>query len=365
MSVKLFFSKFDKRRIEIYIAGVTGAIQNKPSSLPHNDRPMLCGTCETKENIKKRHDNILKNGLPNLYKTYIRQAQALFAEVAPRSCFSVYAADSRVRFESPTIVKSRLIKDQDAKGVLLPLDRKHHWNALLNLKRDDRPFESKDNKIIWRGVTTGIFQKRNPSDEYSQRFHVASLSNLADGIDLKYSGIVQIDDDTSDIPINVIKSCIGAKMTMAEQLSSKFLLSLEGNDVATGLKWMMASNSTVLMPTPTCETWFCESALQPWVHFIPVKQDLSDINEIYEWCLSNQETCRDIALNGKQYVRQFLNKSTEKIIIKEVVQTYLENFDEKLKFSINERIKQNYNYATLLIKAYKFSKSTEKWNNYV
>ncbi len=35
--------------------------------------------------------------------------------------------------------------------------------------------------------------------------------------------------------------------SMADQLKFKYFLSLEGNDVATGLKWMLLSNSVVFI----------------------------------------------------------------------------------------------------------------------
>ena len=48
----------------------------------------------------------------------------------------------------------------------------------------------------------------------------------------------------------------GRWQSPAEQLRSRWLLSLPGNDVATDLKWKLASSSLVLMPPPTQET-FC------------------------------------------------------------------------------------------------------------
>jgi len=38
-----------------------------------------------------------------------------------------------------------------------------------------------------------------------------------------------------------------------------------GNDVASGLKWMLASNSVVFMPLPRRETWAMESLLQVYM----------------------------------------------------------------------------------------------------
>lgn len=39
-------------------------------------------------------------------------------------------------------------------------------------------------------------------------------------------------------------------LSIRQQLGYRYLVSVEGNDVASGLKWMLASNSTVLMPPP-------------------------------------------------------------------------------------------------------------------
>ena len=42
-----------------------------------------------------------------------------------------------------------------------------------------------------------------------------------------------------------------AKKTIREHLEYKFILSLEGNDVASNLKWVMSSNSIAVMSRPT------------------------------------------------------------------------------------------------------------------
>ena len=50
------------------------------------------------------------------------------------------------------------------------------------------------------------------------------------------------------------------KLSILEQLEYKFVLCLEGNDVATNLKWVMSSNSLAVMPKPRYETWFMEGS---------------------------------------------------------------------------------------------------------
>ena len=45
---------------------------------------------------------------------------------------------------------------------------------------------------------------------------------------------------------------------------------LEGNDVATQLKFALRSNSVVVMPPPKWENFLLHGLLKPWVHFVPV-----------------------------------------------------------------------------------------------
>ena len=49
-----------------------------------------------------------------------------------------------------------------------------------------------------------------------------------------------------------------AKISKKELLKHKYLLSMEGNDIASGLKWMLLSNSVVFMAKPEHESWAME-----------------------------------------------------------------------------------------------------------
>jgi hypothetical protein len=40
---------------------------------------------------------------------------------------------------------------------------------------------------------------------------------------------------------------------------------IAGNDVASGLKWALFSQSVVLMPPPNHTSWAMEELLEPWV----------------------------------------------------------------------------------------------------
>lgn len=193
--------------------------------------------------------------------------------------------------------KCRLIKSPNKK-VILKLNKNRHWMDFDNVDKDDIPFKNKENKIIWRGtLKTG-----NRS--------LALAKFISENINPRF--------DFKDVnPSNKT-----FKLSIKDQLKYKFFLSVEGNDVASNLKWTMYSNSCVLMPMPTCVTWFMEDHLRPYVHYVPILPDFSDLEEQYNWCLENLDLCERIAQNGKVYVSKFLDLKNEEIIEKKLIEEY-------------------------------------------
>jgi hypothetical protein len=76
---------------------------------------------------------------------------------------------------------------------------------------------------------------------------------------------------------------VGDTMSMKDHMQYKATVILEGNDVASGLKWALLSNSVVIMATPTFTSWALEELLEPWVHYIPMDLKLMDVAEKMQW----------------------------------------------------------------------------------
>lgn len=68
-------------------------------------------------------------------------------------------------------------------------------------------------------------------------------------------------------------------MSITDQLKYKFVISLEGNDVATNLKWIMLSNSVCFMRKPRVESWFMEGSLIPNHHYVLLDDEFSDLED--------------------------------------------------------------------------------------
>ena len=162
--------------------------------------------------------------------------------------------------------------------------------------------------MIWRGGLTNTFSKTNPRLTLVKQF---------------------IDHDKIDVGLTQIfwsdyfsEKYIKPRMIIEEMLSYKYIISLEGNDVASNLKWIMYSKSLVIMPIPTRESWFLESCLIPWVHFIPISETMGDLEEKLEWCISNDNKCQQIVENANLYVSNFLNFEDEKNLSTQVIEAY-------------------------------------------
>jgi hypothetical protein len=47
--------------------------------------------------------------------------------------------------------------------------------------------------------------------------------------------------------------------------------------------------------------WYFQD-LQPWIHFIPIALDGSDLPDIIDWCKSHPNECESIAQTGRRYM---------------------------------------------------------------
>ena len=199
--------------------------------------------------------------------------------------------------EYPTIQKSRPINGHNENGVLLKLNRLRHFNFIS----DKTDFESKKDMLIGRNAV-----KQEHRVRFMEMYFDHPLCDLGQ-INTDYGGDLK---------------WLKPKISIAEHLKYKFILSLEGNDVATNLKWIMSSNSIAITPRLKHETWFMEGRLIPDFHYILIKDDYSDLEEKLNYYIKNPEAAKAIIRNANSYIKQFFNREQEDIISLLVLQKY-------------------------------------------
>ncbi|MBR6027135.1 MAG: lipopolysaccharide A protein [Neisseriaceae bacterium] len=199
----------------------------------------------------------------------------------------------------PSLVKSRPIADNNQNSVLLKLDSVRHFYTVA----DPFCFADKKDLLVWRGA---VHQSHRL--EFLQKFYAHTLCDVK-----------CVYQKSANQPYH------GKFMSIKEQLRYKFVLSIEGNDVAINTKWIMASQSLCVMTTPKFETWFMEGLLQPDVHFVHVEDDYANLDEKLSFYLKHPAAAEKIINNANQWVSQFFNKKQELITAVLVLQKYFEH----------------------------------------
>ncbi|SEB42754.1 Glycosyl transferase family 90 [Tenacibaculum sp. MAR_2009_124] len=210
--------------------------------------------------------------------------------------------DITQNFNAPTLVKSRPI-NHNGNSVLMKLDSLRHFYFI----DDDRTFLEKNDKIVWRGT----IHKENRR-LLVDMFYNHPFCDIGDVSHVKW-----------DNP-NWKKRFLSIK----EQLASKFVLSIEGVDVATNLKWIMSSNSLCFMPKPQFETWYMEGKLIPDYHYVLIEDDYSNLLEKRAYYLENQNEALTIIKNAHRWTHQFRNRSVEKEISIKVLNQFFKQTNQ-------------------------------------
>lgn len=205
--------------------------------------------------------------------------------------------------DEPGIVKSRPILGNNENSVILKLEKLRHF-LFVN---DSHTFASKTNRIISRGKAAGKEHRLLFLEKY---YHhpMCDIGQVDRGDNLPYPA---------------------PRMTLEEHLNFKFIMCLEGNDVASNLKWVMSSNSLAVMPKPKYETWFMEGTLIPNYHYVLIKDDYSDLEERMNFYISHPEEAENIIRNAHEYVSQFKNRKREQLISLMVLNKYFEQTAQK------------------------------------
>ena len=176
----------------------------------------------------------------------------------------------------------------DKKVILVPDTHyisSHSYKDLFKKIDDNRVnFNEKKNICLWRGpVSNGAnenFFEPDGKNGLNQRAYFAELYNKGKFNKVDYSETF---------------------MEQKDQLKYKYILSIDGwTNQWDGTAWRLYSGSVLLKTKSVWEQWFYKD-LKEWVHYVPVKNDFSDLNEQIEWCINNDDKCKEIAENASKF----------------------------------------------------------------
>lgn len=244
------------------------------------------------------------NDYVRLLKRIPKHLRAVTFLVCDKDC---KASDSSVLL----VAKSREIVDTRRRTVtVVPVNVGRHFRDVARCLRDRVAYDDKVPSAIWRGASTSscwenVLHQTNTTRNATMCSRWSLIVNWAHAksgrVDVGLSRIVQLDDAVA----RTFKKFRKRNMGIDELLRYRYMISVEGNDVATNLKCALASNSVVLMPPPTRESFILEGNLIPWVHYVPLNTDTTDILEKIAYCETNVVHCKGIAKASTAWMSQF------------------------------------------------------------
>jgi len=207
--------------------------------------------------------------------------------------------------KQPTFVKSRPIVDNNANSVLLKWNKLRHF---MFIKKEQKTYPEKKNMLVSRGK---VHKTQAHRIKFIEKYFAHPMCNI---------GRVNTND------LNPLWKV--PRLSIDQQLDYKFILCLEGNDVASNLKWVMSSQSIAVMPKPKYETWFMEGLLVADVHYIIIKDDYTDLEQRLNYYINNQDKALQIIENANAYVQQFRNQENETLISLLTLKKYFEKTNQ-------------------------------------
>ncbi len=240
-----------------------------------------------------------------LYSFSINQAEVWDGLAALNPAAKIWM----IRFEvgdlpttsEPSVAFERLVGD--TKFALVP---DSYYFGFKGFRRDwfrgnIPPWNKKANRVLWRGSTTGAYDLTRETVANAPRVRLCELGRtIGPVVDFGITDVVHTrsDADAEDIKLflqdhNIIRE----RMPQHVMGAAKFLVEIDGNANSWGFFAKLLMGCCVLKVDSPFEQWFY-AELQPWVHYVPIARDLSDLHDKITWCLTHERKCRKIADEG-------------------------------------------------------------------
>ncbi|MES2504157.1 MAG: glycosyl transferase family 90 [Myxococcota bacterium] len=183
----------------------------------------------------------------------------------------------------------------------------------------DVSWESKVEQLVWRGSQTGgVFDATNWK-EFGRSKLVLKCNEIPALCNAGFSSYSQVTEEG----MLAMAGEIGLKERISEpeMMKWKYVASYDGNGWADRFVRLLASGSVVFkQDSPFYEFFY--SSLVPYKHYLPVKQDSSDLAEQILWARQNDSKVRIIVKNANEFVGSQMRQPMVEQYVYRLLQTY-------------------------------------------
>jgi hypothetical protein len=116
----------------------------------------------------------------------------------------------------------------------------------------------------------------------------------------------------------------GEHVSFQDQMNFKYHILVDGNvSPYTKSGWKFFTNSLLFKPASKWVQWYFGS-LSPNVHYVPIKEDLSDLLDKLEWAVQNDGEAAKIASNCRDFALTHLTFADDLIYLYRAIICYYE-----------------------------------------
>ena len=184
-------------------------------------------------------------------------------------------------------------------------------NALLQPWAHSVQWGNKENVIHWRGSTTGgSIREGTPWRDFPRFRLLKQFQNITEvsgiEIDIGMTGVVQCEGQSC---ADVIRDYGEPVPQVSHQaaFANKYLIDIDGNTFSLRFLAFLRNSGSLIFKITLFEDWVT-ALVKPWVHYIPVKMDLSDLEEKIKWAAGHEREAAQIAENARNFAESKLRR---------------------------------------------------------
>lgn len=202
---------------------------------------------------------------------------------------------------------SQIGNDEEGINYLyLPLDDAIFENGIENyFPQEALPlWHERSNKLCWRGGCSGVTIIESDGAKSSLRINfVKTLFDHPDAENVRLSNWWSEGK-------NIDPKYFADRIHYTEFLKYKIFFIVDGNVIASNHMWGFASGCVPFLIS-NAKCWFIPF-IQPYVHYIPINYDLSNLIEQIEFIQNNDAIAEQIAKNALAFSREYFSSEGQK-----------------------------------------------------
>ncbi|MDQ5956681.1 MAG: glycosyl transferase family 90 [Candidatus Rhabdochlamydia sp.] len=195
---------------------------------------------------------------------------------------------------------------------------------LKGKKRMDNHWESKHQILFFRGANHGAYDRVNWRSCARPGLVALSLKH-PDVIDARFNHLVTWwDKDSSIVDLMKKEGMVGNYVPLSQFPYYRYLMDVDGHTANTPRTALFLYSGSVLFKQITDDILWFYSQLEPYVHYIPVAKDLSNILTQIEWAKNHDAECKEMVSRAYELAEEILNPESVYLYFYRLLEAYSE-----------------------------------------